>query len=145
MLRHFQGRYQEEVAAYSAMRDRNPTDFGFLNNMAWTISEEMNHPEMGIKWADEAIRLAGIQPGILDTRGVILSRLNRHDEAIRDLEAAASDMPSASVYFHLARAYKRKGQIDACQTARDRARKAGLDRNQLQPSEQADFDAIMGP
>lgn len=144
LVRHFQGRYNEEVAAYSSMLQRNPSNYNFLNNMAWTISEEMNRPEVGIKWADDALRRAGVQPRILDTRGVILTRLNRLDEAINDLEAAFQGMPSASVAFHLARAYKLKGRTQDYMKARDRARQAGLNRSQLQRSEQADFDAIMG-
>ena len=145
LLRHFQGRYNDEVAAYSAMLQQNPSNYNFLNNMAWTISEEMNRPEVGIKWADDALRRAGIQPRILDTRGVILTRLNRLDEAINDLEAAFQGMPSASVAFHLARAYKLKGRTQEYIKARDRARQAGLIRSQLQRSEQAEFDGIMGP
>ena len=143
ILRHFQKRYNDEVATYSAMLKQKPTNFGFLNNMAWTISEEMNQPAVGIKWADEAIRRVGELPTILDTRGVILTRLGRLDEAIRDLQNASRGMPSASVFYHLARAYKTKGEVEACKAARDRAKQAGLNRAELQPSDQADFDAIM--
>jgi predicted Zn-dependent protease len=117
----------------------------FLNNMAWTLSEEMSQAEQGCKWADEAVRRCGEVPLILDTRGVILTRLGRYDEAVRDLSAAARDYPTGAVYYHLARAYKKQGKLDDFHTARTRARELGIAREQLQPSELADWDEVMNP
>ena len=78
--------------------------------MAWTLSEDLNQPEEGLKRIDEALEQVGRQPHILDTRGVIFTRLGRLDDAISDLEAAAAALPTGPVYFHLARAYQKKGQ-----------------------------------
>ena len=92
------------------MLDRKPSNFLFLNNMAWTLSEDLNQPEEGLKRVDEALERVGRQPHLLDTRGVILTRLGQLDEAVKDLEAAAAALPAGPVDFHLARAYQKKGQ-----------------------------------
>ena len=111
--------------------------------MAWTLSEDLNRPEEGLKRADEALDHVGWQPHLLDTRGVILTRLGKLDDAIKDLESAATALPIGPVYYHLARAYQKKGRIDESQKARDRARQAGLRIEQLQPSERGEWDTVM--
>ncbi len=147
LLRHLQGRYEDEVKTYTAMLKVKPAPArpGFLNNMAWTISENLKRPDVGIRWADEAVKTLGPSPNVLDTRGVILTRLNRFDEAIRDLEPAARDQPTPSVYFHLAVAYLRKGRLDDARKALARAQAAGLTRARLPAEDQADWDAITKP
>ena len=145
LLRHFQGRYKDEMAVYQSLLAMNPDNCLFINNLAWTLSEEMDQPELGCKWADEAVRRCGELPLILDTRGVILTHLGRFDEAVRDLSAAARDYPTGAVYYHLARAYKNQGKVDDFHAARDRARKLGIGREQLQPSELAAWDEVMNP
>ena len=144
-LRHLQGRYEQEVAAYEAMLTLPPPGFLFLNNMAWTLSEELGRPREGLKRADEAIQKVGRQPHLLDTRGVILTRLDRLPEAVNDLGYAANELKEASVYYHLARAYHKMGKPDEVRRYRDLARKGGLAREQLQRSELADWDTVMNP
>ena len=80
------------------------------------------------------IERAGSQANLLDTRGVILIRLGKLDDAIKDLESAASGMPIGPVYYHLARAYQKKGRADDFRKARDHAKQLGLRPEQLQPS-----------
>jgi tetratricopeptide (TPR) repeat protein len=143
IVRHIQKRYPEEVALYQQMLALKPASPTFLNNLAWTLSEEMNNPREGIKWADEAIKALGPQPALLDTRGVVLTRLGRYDEAVHDLDAAVRATPSGSFLYHLARTYRKMNRPDDARSCRDRARAAGLTREQLQPSEQADWDAVM--
>ena len=142
-LRHLQGRYKEEIALYETILDRKPTNFMFLNNMAWTLSEDMNRPEDGLKRIDEALSRVGWQPNLLDTRGVILTRLGRLDEAINDLEAAAEALPAGSITFHLARAYKKKGRADDFQKALALLKKSGLRADQLEPSDRKEWDEVM--
>ena len=143
LLRHLQKNYKEEVNTYLKMIDATPTNYMFLNNLAWTLSEELNKPEDALKYVDDAIKKLGAQPHVLDTRGVILTRLGRYDDAVRDLEAAAQNLRDPSVYYHLTRAYVRMGKPDLARKFRDRALEAGLSRDQLQGSERADWDAVM--
>jgi len=144
-LRHLQHRYAEEVEVYRAMLALRPADSQFLNNMAWTLSEDLGRPVEALDRADEALAKAGARPAVLDTRGVILTRLGRLDEATRDLETAAREQPTGEVYFHLARAHLKSGRAGEARKFRDLARRAGLSRDQLQPSEQADWAPVMAP
>ena len=132
-----------QVAIYRTILDRKPADYTFLNDMAWTLSEDLHQPEEALERADEVLERAGRQANFLDTRGVILTRLGQLDRAIRDLESAAAAEPSGPVYFHLARAYRERGRRDDSRKARDLARKAGLRPAQLQPSERADWGRVM--
>jgi tetratricopeptide (TPR) repeat protein len=144
LVKHLQGKFAEEVAVYRTLLALNPGNYEFLNNMAWTISQEMKQPREGLKWADEAVKKAGPKAAILDTRGVILTRLAQFDRAIRDLEDASRENAAGPFLFHLALAYKKAGRVEDWRKCRDRVLKAGLTRDQLQPSELADWDEIMG-
>lgn len=143
LLLHLKGDFAEEVAVYERLIALHPSNYQFLNNLAWTLSEEMKKPEDGLKWIDEAIKRVGPVPDLLDTRGVILTRLGRLDDAVKALETAAGQKKDATVDYHLARAYHKQGNADAARKHRDRAREAGLTREQLQPCDQADWDAVM--
>ncbi len=137
-LRHLQGRFRDEVQLYQQAFRLEPADASFLNNLAWTLSEELKSPREALPWIEEAIRRAGSPASaasLLDTRGVISTRLRRFPEAIADLEAAARTSPAPEVFAHLARAYYQAGQQARFLEARDKARKAGLTLEHLQPGE----------
>jgi Tfp pilus assembly protein PilF len=144
-LRHLQRNYDEEIQLYNQVMSRNPSSYVFLNNWAWTLSEELGKPDEGLKRVTQAIEKVGKQPHILDTRGVIFLRLGRVDEAVADLEIAAAAIPSGTIYFHLARAYEKAGRKDDFAKFLQKARDAKLKPDQLQPSEQAEYQRILKP
>ncbi|MFO0951433.1 MAG: tetratricopeptide repeat protein [Isosphaeraceae bacterium] len=144
LVKHLEGKFAEEIALYHTILNLNPASFEFLNNMAWTLSEEMDQPAEGLKWADEAVKRAGPKAAILDTRGVILTRLGQHDKAVTDLENATREAPVGPFFYHLARACKKGGRDADWKKYRDRAKQAGLTRDQLQKCELGDFDVVMG-
>ena len=134
-LCHLKGDYKAEIAVYDGILSKNPTTYLFLNNMAWTLSEEMGRPQEGLQRIEEGIKRVGRHSHLIDTRGVILLRLGRIAEAIKDIEDAAAMLPTAPIYYHLARAYKKAGREADFEKYRDLTRKAGLKPAQLQPSE----------
>lgn len=134
-LRHLQRRYDDEIAIYKAIVARGPNNYVFMNNMAWTLSEEMGKPQEGLEHANEALKRLGYQPHVLDTRGVIHLRLKKIPEAIKDLEAAVAAIPSGPIFFHLAKAYEAAGRSADAETFRKRAKESGMSLDQLQPSE----------
>ncbi|WP_435015510.1 tetratricopeptide repeat protein [Tundrisphaera sp. TA3] len=144
-VRHIQGRYDEELALYDEVLKLNPASFGFLNNKAWTISEVKGQHEEGLKLVDEAIRRVGRLAPFLDTRGVILTRLKRTDEAIQDLEESAKLSSSPTTLFHLARAYLQAGRTAEHRKVRDQVKAANFDPKRLDPNDRSDFDAVMQP
>ncbi len=145
MLLHVERNFKDEVATYRKMLDMKPSDYMFVNNMAWSLSEELHQPEEALKVIGTAVEKVGKKPHILDTRGVIYTRLGKYPEAVKDLEAASGSLRDPSVDFHLARAYLKMGKPEEARKTRERALKAGLGRERLQESERADWDAVMNP
>ena len=143
-LRHLQKNYAEEVRIYQNIIETKPKNILFMNNMAWTLSEEMGRAKDGLDRIDEAIKRVGPEPHMLDTRGVILLRLGRLDDAIKDLEAAAAAIPTPALFYHLARAYQKAGNRASFEKYRDMASKAGLRPEQLQPSERDEAAKLVG-
>jgi tetratricopeptide (TPR) repeat protein len=143
-LRHLQRDYSAEINTYQDILSKNPSNLLFLNNMAWTLSEEMGRAQEGFDTVERAIAKVGRQSHLVDTRGVILLRLGRVPEAIKDLEDAAGMLPTGPIYYHLARAYKAAGrEADSAKYA-GLARKAGLRAEQLQPSERDEAAKLVG-
>ena len=149
-LRHLQGRFEDEIALYRQALENDPPRFSFLNNMAWTLCEGLQRYPEALERIDEAIRREGRDPQFLDTRGVILVRLNRPEEAVADLEESikiaqlAGQAPSATTYFHLARTYRQLNKQDDYRRCRDMVRKLKLDVGSLDPPDKADYAGVMG-
>ncbi len=149
MLRHLQGRFEEEVAMYRVVLENTPQSYKFLNNMAWTLSEGLQRYDEALERIDDAIRREGRIAEFLDTRGVILIRQGKLDDGIANLEESvklnqlAGQPPSATTYFHLARAYRELKKMDGYQRCRDLARKYKLDASSLDPPDKADYASVM--
>ncbi len=143
-IRHLQDRYADEMALYREALAANPQSVRFLNNMAWTLCEGQHDYDEALARVDELIRREGTAAAFLDTRGVILMRLGRLDEAIANLEDSARRMPDPATYFHLARAYLKAGKAADHARVRDLARKGKLDPTTLDPADLADLAEVMG-
>lgn len=142
-VQRLQGRYTDAANAYRSMLARSPKNGAVLNNMAWTLSEDLDQPKEGLEKIDEAIQVMGRNPSLLDTRGVILTRMGKFDEAIHELETAAATGPSPAIYYHLARACHKAGQEAGCAKNRTLAKQAGLSASHLQPHEREEMDKLM--
>jgi tetratricopeptide (TPR) repeat protein len=142
-MERVQGRYAEAAQLYRDLLAKYPDNAMILNNMAWTLSEDLDQPAEGLERIEAAIQHVGSDASLLDTRGVIFTRLGKFDQAITDLEAAAKANPSAGNLYHLARAYQKAGRTAEFQKYRTRAKEAGLKPTTLQPNERAEMDKLM--
>jgi cellulose synthase operon protein C len=145
-LRHRQGRYDEAVGLYRKVIERRP-DLrpAIQNNLAWILSEDLHRPLEAIRVVDDLMSVSGRTAAILDTRGVILTRLGRPVEAIKDLEEANRIGPDPVHLFHLARAYRDAGKLGEFARCRDQVRRAGLAPESVEPSERAELASLMRP
>ncbi|MDR3638835.1 MAG: tetratricopeptide repeat protein, partial [Isosphaeraceae bacterium] len=143
MMAHQVRRYDEEVGLYRKLAQRHPENFVVLNNLAWALSEGLNQPAEGIELVDKLVRQVGRKPAVLDTRGMILIRMGRHDEAIKDLEEVAAAEPSGIHLFHLACAYHKAGRSKACRDSLERARRLGLSAHQIDPGERKLLEELL--
>ena len=144
-VRHFQTRYDDEVALFRQALEKMPDNPDFLNNLAWALAEGQGQPEEALPYIEKAFEVAAktpqprVPPQFFDTRGVIRTRLGEFDKAISDLEIAARARPSGTVLAHLARAYYKTGQTEKFQATVKRALDANLTPEQLEPNERKDL------
>lgn len=143
MLLHRMRRYDEEARLYRDLAARHPENLVILNNLAWALSEGLKQPVEGLSLIDTLVTRVGRKPFILDTRGMILVRLGRLDEAVKDLEEVASAEPSGVHLFHLAYAYHKAGRSAACRDSLGRARQVGLTALQIDPGERDLLDELL--
>ena len=143
MVNHLVGRFEEEVRLYRVLLVHLPRNPIVLNNIAWALSEGLNQPSEAMEKVDTLIEVAGRSPESLDTRGVILMRLKRFEEAAKDLEEATRAVPTAAHYFHLAQVYKKMGRDDDSRKALEAAQRAGLTPTTVDPTERAELEALL--
>jgi tetratricopeptide (TPR) repeat protein len=143
MIAHFQAHYDEELRLYRIVLSRKPQFPLALNNVAWVLSEGLNQPHEALEKIDKVIELAGRTPNNVDTRGVILARMGRLDQAIDELKWVVQAEPTDVHYYHLAHAYRKMGRDSDFHKAFEEAKRAGLTAASLDPSERADFEEML--
>jgi tetratricopeptide (TPR) repeat protein len=142
-LQHARGDYREEARLYREALDRDPGSAAAANNLALVLSEAIGRPADGLQLINALIDREGRDPALLDTRGVILTRLGHLDEAIKDLEDVARAMPNGLHYYHLARAYLKAGKTESFRQARELMRRDGLTPEGVDPMERADLASLL--
>jgi predicted Zn-dependent protease len=144
MLVHLEGRFEEEVRCYRSVLARKPQDTLVLNNIAWALSEGVHQPSEALGMIDTVVRLAGRNPNNIDTRGVILTRLGRHDEAIEELNWVVQAEPTGVHLYHLVHAYHAAGKENEFRASLEQMRKVGVTITDLDTTERAEYQALIG-
>lgn len=142
-LRDLQGRYVEAEAVYRRALDRDSRQIVALNNLAWLLAFRDGKGPEALELIDRAINLAGPQPALRDTRAIVHLSQGLGDLAVRDLEAAVEGEPTATRYFHLARAYRMAGRPADALDAFRRAEAAGARGPGLHPLERAGYQEFV--
>lgn len=142
MWRHMQGNFDDEVRLYRDLLAADPDNALYNNNMAWALSEGVKKPDEALRYVDLSVRKTGRMPELLDTRGVVLTRLGRFDEAIADLSEAIRANDSPVYLFHLARAYQLAGQADQAKATLARAVERGLKPELIEAFERPELDSL---
>ena len=143
MINHFQSRFDEELHLYRTVLSRKPQSPVALNNIAWVLSEGLNQPREALEKIDKVIQLTGRSANNVDTRGVILMRLGRLDQAIDELKWVIQAEPNDVHYYHLAQAYRKMGRDADFRKAFEEAKRAGLTPAALDPTERTDFEVML--
>jgi len=144
-LANHQGRPDDAMAICLRAFEAKPSDpFSrmMLNDMAWIFSEDLGRPADALSPIDRVLKVDP-SASAMDTRGVILTRLNRLDEAINQLELCLRKEPVGHRYLHLARAYQKAGKLEQYQGALTRARELGVNPAALGPKEREEFAAAI--
>jgi tetratricopeptide (TPR) repeat protein len=99
---------------YRELLQREQNNPVVLNNLAWLLSDRPEASKEALQYIDKAIELAGPEGALLDTRGMILVRMGKLNEAITDLKLAVEKAPDANHWLHLGYAqHQAKNSTDA--------------------------------
>ncbi|MEP0843778.1 MAG: hypothetical protein HRF43_13830 [Phycisphaerae bacterium] len=142
------GEYQRAAAGYEAARRLRPRNLVVLNGLAWTIGVILEKPAEGLAFAEQGLAL---QPGnvhLLDTRGFLLFKLGRLEEARADLEKClASPMLTAatrvSALRHLAEVHVRLGEPARAKEKLTEALRYDVEKKLLSDGERAEMQALL--
>ncbi len=134
-----EGRYPEAERILRDLRAAEPDLVAASNNLAWLLSLRGDRGAEPLDLIDRAIALRGPRPGLLDTRGVILTGLGQPERAVDDLEESIAAEPSAMGHLHLALALRKAGKPADAGDAMAKARLAGLRAAEVHPLERPAF------
>jgi tetratricopeptide (TPR) repeat protein len=117
------GRKDEAIEEYSAIEGKaaNAID---LNNICWAMAIANVEIDRALKNCDKSLDLAS-SSATSDSRGLVMLRLKRIDDAIKDYSSALANNDSPSSLYGRAIAYARKG--DKSKSDADAARALKLD------------------
>jgi tetratricopeptide (TPR) repeat protein len=135
-----QNKSDKAVQVYRRIVELRPNDVVALNNLANLLAEQTGQTEEALSYIEQAIRIAGRQPLLLDTKGVILLLANRPAEAIPILEIAASGSQDPRLTFHLYIALRRAGREQEASRLREKIDANQLRKTLLTPEDQRELE-----
>lgn len=100
-LRMLQEDFQAAIPLFRGILKNDPFRIRTLNNLAMAYSEIPDQAAEGIEPINQAIKLVGEVPELLDTKGVVLLKAGRFDEAIAVFGAALSRSEKPRYQFHI--------------------------------------------
>jgi tetratricopeptide (TPR) repeat protein len=128
-VRHVtENNYDEAIKLFRRVLELQPNHTLALINLATLLAERRDQLAEARKLAEQAIKVAGRSPALLDTLGTIDIRAGKYDDAVESLEQAVAGVTEdPRFYFHLAVAYQRAGRDDEVVKQLESARRYGLD------------------
>ncbi len=139
-----QGRTAEIDDVYRSILERKGLDGLQMAIVANNLAFHLARPETADEakqLIDKAIAELGPHPDLLDTRGVVLLAAGDAKAALASLEEAALD-PTPLRLLHLAAAQVATTDLTAARQTIERARKLGLQPDQLSAADKARYDAV---
>lgn len=146
-LRLKQGRTSEAIELLRRLTEAHPTHVTGWNNLAAVLADDAGQLDEALACVDRAINAAD-RPvaNLLDTKAVILLRMDRNAEAARLMHRALAldEAHDARYHLHLALAQQRLGQTAAARSAWRRALALGLSEPFLTEFEQQMVRQLQG-
>lgn len=127
----------KSIDSYRKVIKLRPNDIVALNNLAILLGEQTDGTQEALSLIDQAIRIAGKQPLLLDSKAAILMLANRTEEAVPILEVAASATKDPRVIFHLYQALVKSGRQEESLRIRSKISPIELRKSILTPDDQA--------
>ncbi len=136
-VRRLEKNYDEVESLCRRILELNKTDTAAMNNLAWMLVLHRNNGDDALTWIQKAIEIDGPRESLLDTRAVIYMNMKQGQpsDAVRDMEEAIAEAPTAYRYFHLAQAHFMAQNRTYAIAAFSRAQELGLNENAIDPLE----------
>jgi tetratricopeptide (TPR) repeat protein len=133
-LAALQGMTERATEFYQQILTTDADHLAATNNLSALLSDNPQRRQEALQMIEGALAKHPDDARLLDTKGLILLRMDRAQEAIEVLtEAANADPTSVSVYLHIALARTQLGQQDAAEDAAIIALALGANRAVLAP------------
>ena len=117
----------------------HPNNVDLMNYLAVTLALHGKNLDEARQLIETAIKTAGPNPDLLDSRAMVSLAQERPKAAINDLQQAIAEKPSASFYFHLAESLQEEGLRKAAKSALEKAKKLGFRETSLSPVERRNY------
>lgn len=105
--------HQQAIGIYQQVVELEPRRVRALNNLAIALAETPGRERDGLQYVDQAIKLVGSNPELLDTRGTVLLRAKDYDLAIQAFSQAMELSKDPRFKFHKIQAFVGKGDHTA--------------------------------
>jgi cellulose synthase operon protein C len=122
---------------------REPNNLVALNNLAFLVGTFESQPEQGLSYLQQAIKVAGPLPALLDTEAYLLLMLGRTDLAIGKLLDSLASEQTGVTYIHLAQAYLKANRTFDAREALTDARRLNVRIGDFHPLEQPSIQAFL--
>ena len=128
------------IDAYRKIIKLKPNDVVALNNLAILIGEQPGGTTEALALVDQAMKIAGKQPLLLDSKAAILILAGKVDEAIPILEIAASASNDPRILFHLYLALRRASRDEEADRLKSKISPTALRKSILTPDDQLELE-----
>ena len=136
------GDYRQAEALYRRTLNAEPRHLQALENLSLVRALAGGQQDEALELVNQAVQVAGPSAELLELRGTIELAAGRLRSAQDDLENALADLPSGSVYFHLAQLWTAKRDIKRAKAAMDKAHQLGLKLSAVHPLEQGTYQRL---
>lgn len=117
------GKPERAIPLYQRGLETDPDNFTFQNNLAYLLSSAQGDHEGGLRIVDQALEKLLDNVTLLDTKGLILIKAGRADEAVPVLERAVTLSCQGPIYMlHLAQALDETGNSESAKNYFDKTR-----------------------
>ncbi|MEN6451055.1 MAG: tetratricopeptide repeat protein [Thermoguttaceae bacterium] len=141
-IRIRQARYADAEALYRESLKKSKSDVVVMNNLAVLLALQNVKLDEALKLMDQAVDTAGRVGAMLDSRASVYIAKKDSKNALKDIRDALADAETPVRLMHLAQALELAGQPKEARVEMDKALKAGLTVEMLQPLEATTFERL---
>jgi tetratricopeptide (TPR) repeat protein len=136
------GNTEEASRLYRSILQKNPANSAALNNLANILLEDPTSVSEALSCIEKALFQEPGNALMLDTKGTILLKMDKPQEAIQVLEAASTISKDPRIGLHLFDALRRSGRNEEAANILQKIDRAELSRSLLSPDDQKILGSI---